>query len=251
MSEQTPPIPNELVKLLQPAGHVAIFTGAGVSAESGVPTFRDGQTGLWANYNPQQLATPQAFQSDPKLVWEWYSWRRELVGQAKPNPGHFALAHLEQQVPKVTLITQNVDSLHAEAGSSNIIHLHGNLHRTICSKERTVVETWADSDEVPPRCPNCQAYLRPDVVWFGEMLPDDALQEAFIAAQTCDIFFSIGTSGLVQPAASLPLMALENDIPTIEINPNSTPLTPQVDFALAGPSGTILPKLIEALQMKS
>ena len=250
MSHHAPslPIPPKLIETLRSAQFVVVLTGAGVSAESNIPTFRDAQTGLWAKYSPEELATPQAFRRNPKLVWEWYAWRRELVNQAKPNPGHLALAALEQRVLKFTLITQNVDGLHQRAGSRNIIELHGNLHRTICFKERRVVEDWPDPNEVPPRCPHCGSLLRPDVVWFGETLPAKALQAAFAAAQECDVLLSVGTSGLVQPAASIPFTARQAGATTVEINPDTTPLTPYVTYAIHGPAGEILPSLSKAME---
>ncbi len=241
-----PSIPVELVEALRSARRVAALTGAGVSAESGVPTFREAQTGLWANYDPTELATPQAFRRNPRRVWEWYAWRRELVGRAKPNPGHLALAKLEQRVPNFTLITQNVDGLHRQAGSRAVIELHGNIHRTTCFDDGAVVESWPETDQLPPRCPRCGGLLRPDVVWFGESLPRPALEAAFEAAEQCDIFLSIGTSALVQPAASLPLVALQRGAVTVEINPNSTPLTPNVTYALPNPAGQALPALLQA-----
>ena len=249
MSQQTPspPIPPELIEALRSARTVVALTGAGTSAESGVPTFREAQTGLWAQYDPEELATPYAFQRNPRLVWEWYEWRRQLVSQAEPNAGHLALAKLEELAPEFTLITQNVDGLHQRAGSRHVIELHGNIRRTICFEERTVVESWPDTEDVPPRCPRCGGLLRPDVVWFGESLPQEALYAAFSASQQCDLFLSIGTSGVVQPAASLPLVALEQGITTVEINPNPTPFTPRASFALPGASGQILPLLVQAL----
>ena len=249
MSQQTPslPIPPKLIEALRSARYVVALTGAGVSAESGIPTFRDAQTGLWAQYSPEELATPQAFRRNPKLVWEWYTWRRELVGQAKPNPGHLALAELEQRAPQFTLITQNVDGLHQRAGSRNLIELHGNINRTKCFDEGKIIDFRDDTPDVPPRCPDCSGFLRPDVVWFGESLPARTLQTAFEAAQACDLFLSIGTSGLIQPAASLPFVALEQGTVTVEINPDSTTLTPHATFSLRGPSGQILPTLIDAL----
>ncbi len=240
-------IPPELVDALRTAHHVAVLTGAGVSAESGVPTFREAQTGLWAQYNPEELATPQAFRRDPKLVWEWYAWRRELVAKAAPNPGHLALAELEQKVPRLTLITQNVDNLHREAGSQNVIELHGNIQRTICFDERTVVESWPETESVPPPCPTCGGHLRPDVVWFGETLPPGALETAFDAAADCDLFLSIGTSALVQPAASLPIAALQAGAVVAEINPDTTVLTSRLPHALRGPAGEVLPELLKQL----
>ena len=239
-------LPSDLINLLQQANHVAILTGAGTSAESGVPTFREAQTGLWAQYNPEELATPQAFQRNPQLVWEWYEWRRGLVAKAEPNPGHHALAALAQHVPQLTLITQNVDGLHQRAGSENVIELHGNIMRTKCFDDGRIVTTWPETKDVPPHCPHCGSLLRPDVVWFGEGLPYDALATAVNAAQTCDIFFSIGTSSLVQPAASLPDYAIGNGRVTIEINPQPTPITRQMNFVLAGPSGKVLPALLAA-----
>ena len=240
-------IPDELVSLLQEARHVAVLTGAGVSAESGVPTFRDAQTGLWAKYNAEELATPQAFRRDPKLVWDWYAWRRQLVSQADPNPGHHALVELANRVPRLTLITQNVDGLHQCAGSHDVVELHGSITRIVCSHDRRVAETWPETDDVP-RCADCNNYLRPDVIWFGESLPAQALQRAFQAAEKCDLFLSIGTSALVHPAASLPFAALEHRIPTVEINPDATPLTRHATFVLQGPSGQILPALVASLK---
>ena len=246
MSAQGLIIPDELVKALHQAQHVAVLTGAGISAESGVPTFREAQTGLWAQYDPEELATPQAFRRNPRLVWEWYEWRRQLVAKAEPNPGHLALAMLAKHVPQLTLITQNVDGLHQRAGSENVIELHGNIRRTKCFENGHIVTNWPETDELPPRCPRCDSLLRPDVVWFGEGLPIDALETAVTAAHTCDIFFSVGTSALVQPAASLPLQAKRNGRVTVEINPQPTPITRQMSFVLSGPSGVVLPALLAA-----
>jgi NAD-dependent deacetylase len=249
MSQQasSPPIPSKLIETLHSARHVAVLTGAGASAESRIPTFREAQTGLWAKYSPEELATPQAFRRNPKLVWKWYTWRRELVAQAKPNPGHLALAELEQRMPKFTLITQNVDGLHRRAGSRNVIELHGNINRTKCFDEGHIIESWSPTTELPPRCPRCGSYLRPDVVWFGETLPPQTLHAAFETAQQCDLFLSIGTSALVQPAASLPLIALEQGTVVVEINPDTTPLTPRVTHVLRGPAGQVLPTLVKTL----
>ncbi len=240
------PIPPELVAKLRQVKKVAVLTGAGISAESGVPTFRDAQTGLWARYNPEELATPEAFQRNPRLVWEWYEWRRQLVSQAKPNPGHLALVEMERRVPHFTLITQNVDGLHRRAGSRHVIELHGNIMRTICSRESVVVETWEETEEKPPRCPRCGAFLRPDVVWFGEMLPAGALQAAIEAAQEAEIFFSIGTSAIVQPAASLPFEAARHGATVVEVNLEETPVTPIAHYVLRGPAGVVLPTLVKA-----
>lgn len=228
------------------ARRLAVLTGAGISAESGVPTFRDAQTGLWANYRPEDLATPGAFRRNPKLVWEWYASRRTRLAQVEPNAGHRALAELERRVPAFTLATQNVDGLHQRAGSRRVIELHGNITRTKCFAEDTLVEDWPVTGEVPPRCPRCGGWLRPDVVWFGETLPPAALAEATQASRECDLFFSIGTSAVVQPAASLPYEALQRGHSVVEINPDVTALTPEATFPLRGPSGQVLPALLRA-----
>ena len=237
----------DLINSLRSAQHVVVLTGAGVSAESGIPTFRDAQTGLWAQYRPEELATPEAFERNPKLVWDWYAWRRELVEQSRPNAGHYALAQLQQHVSRFTLITQNVDGFHQLAGSTNVNELHGNLARVKCAREDEIVDRWEDTGETPPRCPRCGAYLRPDVVWFGEILPRGALEAAAQAALECDVFFSIGTSGLVEPAASLARMALQRGAKVVEVNATITPLTISATFMLRGASGEILPELIKVV----
>jgi NAD-dependent deacetylase len=239
-------IPEALLYALRNARTIAALTGAGISAESGVPTFRDAQAGLWAKYRPEELATPQAFRRDPKLVWEWYTWRRELVGGAQPNPGHLALAHLALQIEGFKLITQNVDGLHQRAGSRDVIELHGNITRTKCFDCERQAEAWADDGSVPPKCLHCGGLLRPDVVWFHEPLPHAALAAAVEAAQTCDVFLSIGTSALVEPAASLPMEALRAGAVVVEVNPHPTPLSGRVPFVLRGPAGLVLPKIVNA-----
>lgn len=191
-----------------------------------------------------ELATPEAFERDPRLVWEWYAWRRELVDAAAPNPGHEALAELEQSVPTFVLLTQNVDGLHRRAGSQNVVELHGNIMRSKCSVEGVSVEPREDDPELPPSCPGCGAFLRPDVVWFGEALPAEALEEAYGAARQCDVFFSIGTSGLVQPAASLAFEAQRQGAVIVEVNPNDTPLTRHAEYTLRGRAGEVLPALV-------
>jgi NAD-dependent deacetylase len=240
-----PSIPESLVATLRSAQNVAVLTGSGVSAESGVPTFREAQTGLWARYDPVELATPEAFARDPRLVWEWYEWRRELVRKAVPNPGHEALAELERRIASFTLITQNVDGLHRQAGSQNVVELHGNIQHSKCSREGVIIHPREDDTAIPPSCPRCDAFLRPDVVWFGEALPVQALTEAFEVSRDCDLFLSAGTSGLVQPAASLPLEALHSGAVIVEINPNESPLTRHADYALRGMSGKVLPELVK------
>ena len=240
-------IPSPLIDTLHAAQRITVLTGAGISAESGVPTFRDAQTGLWARYRPEELATPEAFQRHPKLVWDWYAWRRELVAGVKPNAAHHALVKLEKQVTDFILITQNVDGLHRRAGSRNVLELHGELFRTKCSRCEKAVSRWQDGGEAPPVCGHCYAWLRPDVVWFGEMLPVNLLQEAEAAAAQCEVFFSIGTSSLVYPAAELPLTALRGGATVVEINPQPTPLSDYVAYTLQGAAGKVLPALLKAV----
>ena len=247
MNSRTPELAEELVHAVRGAHHLVVLTGAGISAESGVPTFRDAQTGLWAKFRPEELATPEAFRRSPKVVWEWYAWRRQLVAQVEPNAGHRALVELERLVPQFTLITQNVDGLHQRAGSRNVIELHGNIARTKCFEEDTLVDRWEDTREVPPRCPRCGGWLRPDVVWFNEMLPPKAIERALEPSRACDVFISIGTSALVHPAAALPFEASERGATVIEINPDDTPLTAQAHFRMRGPAGVMLPALLHAL----
>ena len=239
-------IPQELIERLAAARRVAVLTGAGISAESGIPTFRDALTGLWANYDPQELATPEGFARNPKLVWEWYAERRQRIAGVRPNPGHLALAALEKRYADFTLVTQNIDSLHQRAGSREVVELHGNIARVKCSREQILVSEFPES-ESPPRC-QCGAYLRPDVVWFGEMLPADALARAEEAAEHCEVFFSIGTSAEVYPAAELPLRALSAGATVVEINPERTALTRHAHFALQGMAGVVLPRLLERLK---
>lgn len=239
-------VPEGLAAALRAARHVAVLTGAGVSAESGIPTFREAQTGLWARFSPEELATPEAFRRNPRLVWEWYAWRRGLVAAAEPNPGHFALARLEGLVPRLTLITQNVDGLHARAGSADPIELHGNITRCRCSIEGTVFTSWEEGETLPPRCPACGANLRPDVVWFGEALPREALGRAWEAARGCDLFLSVGTSGLVEPAASLPRVAYAAGATVAVINLDVTTASEGRAHYLRGRSGELLPALVAA-----
>lgn len=241
------PFPEELIQALRQSSKVTVLTGAGISAESGIPTFRDAQTGLWANYNPQELASPQGFKKNPQLVWEWYASRRDLIKQVHPNPGHFALVAMQKHFRHFSLITQNIDTLHQRAGSHNVIELHGNIHRIRCSNDARIIEKWSESSSIPPLCPQCGSFLRPDVVWFGEPLPQAAIDAAWHASENCAIFFSIGTSSLVNPAASLPYLAAHKNALLVEINTQHTPLTPDVSYFLQGPSGSILPGLLQAV----
>ena len=207
-------------------------------------TFRDAQTGIWAHHKPEDLASPEAFRRDPKLVWDWYAWRREAIRGVRPNAGHYALAALASRVPEFTLITQNVDGLHRMAGSLQVLELHGNIQRVRCSQCGRFAEDWTEADNEVPRCAACGGYLRPHVVWFGEPLPRRELELAVEAARSCDVFLTIGTSGIVQPAASLPHAARNRGACLIEVNPETTVLTPKVDFFLKGKSGEILPALM-------
>ena len=241
-------IPAELIARLAVAKSVTILTGAGVSAESGVPTFREAQTGLWAKFNAEDLATPQAFQRNPRLVWEWYEWRRKLVAGAKPNAAHLALAEMEPLFSKFCVITQNVDGLHQRAGSRNVVELHGNITRTKCFDEGTQVSNWKDNGDVPPKCPNCGGLLRPDVVWFQEPMPEAEMNLAAQASAACEVFFSIGTSTMVYPAATLPFEATRHGAIVVEINPQPTPFTKQANFVLPGAAGVVLPELLSKLK---
>jgi NAD-dependent deacetylase len=226
---------------LDEVGSVAVLTGAGISAESGVPTFR-GTGGLWRNFRAEELATPEAFARDPKLVWEWYDWRRGLVAETEPNPGHYALAELESRISDFTLITQNVDGLHDGAGSSRPLKLHGDIWELRCTRcGYHGVNREVPIPEIPPRC-DCGALLRPDIVWFGEPLP--VIEAAWRAAEQAELFLVAGTSALVQPAASLPLVAKKHGARLVEINLESTPLSRHVDLRLEGLSGEILPLLL-------
>jgi NAD-dependent deacetylase len=240
-------LPSALIDRLRAAKRIVALTGAGISAESGLSTFRDKQTGLWAKYRPEDLATPQAFQRNPRMVWEWYEWRRGFVAQAEPNPGHHALARIEATRPDFFLATQNVDGLHARAGSRNLVELHGNIRRTVCFDHRHPAEGWDPVAEPPPRCRQCGALLRPDVVWFGEALPEAALRRAQGAAAQCDLFLSIGTSTLVYPAAELPFIAGSNGATVVEINPDLTPLSKLADFVLREKAGIALPAVAAAM----
>ncbi len=239
--------PPDLIRLLCGTQKLVTLTGAGVSQESGLRTFRDAQTALWAQYKPEDLASPQAFARDPKLIWDWYAWRREAVKSVRPNAGHYALVEIEKKISEFTLITQNVDGLHRMAGNQNVLELHGNIQRVRCSACYAFTETWGDDSESVPRCAVCGGLLRPDVVWFGESLPRDQLEAAVEAARTCDVFFSIGTSGVVQPAASLAYAARNRGAVVVEINAEPTPLTPKADYFLQGKSGEILPELVQAV----
>jgi NAD-dependent deacetylase len=236
-------IPEPLLAALRDARHVCILTGAGVSAESGVPTFREPQDGLWAQYDPLQLATPEGFLDNPELVWRWYRWRRELVSKAQPNAAHTGLVELARIVPSLTLVTQNVDNLHQRAGSEQAIEFHGNLFINRCFD--CDLEAGSDANEDVPRCSACGGKLRPGVVWFGEAIPEAAMQRSFAAASDCDVFMAIGTSSLVQPAAGLADIAKGSGALTVEINPD--PVRQGFDIVLDFEAGTAIPHIVELL----
>ena len=229
---------------LMKAKRVAVLTGAGISAESGVPTFR-GADGLWRNHDVMELATPEAFSRDPKLVWEFYNWRRRLISGLTFNPAHKALAELESKVPHFTLISQNVDGLHGKAGSRNLLEIHGNLWKVRCLQcHRVHVDESPDMGPLP-RCEKCGGLLRPHVVWFGESLDSNLLQQAVQAARTAEVMLVIGTSAVVQPAASLALEAKDAGALVAEINLERTPHSDRLDFSLLGKAGEIVPRLVE------
>jgi NAD-dependent deacetylase len=237
-----------LVELLHGDPRTVVLTGAGVSAESGVPTFRGNADSLWSRFDPRELASMKAFLANPELVWEWYLWRRKLIAEVEPNAGHFALAHLEEYLSSFTLVTQNVDNLHQRAGSKQVIELHGNILRNKCSVcQRAMLMEAAFDAGSPPTCP-CGGKIRPDVVWFGEMLPEEAIDTAIAVARNSEVFFCVGTSAEVFPAADLPVIAKRSGAYLIEINPEETRISAYADEAYRSPSGVVLSVLWEQLE---
>lgn len=233
----------EARRRLEAAGSIAVLTGAGISADSGVPTFR-GPDGLWRNFRPEELATPEAFLRDPGLVWEWYDWRRTKVAACRPNPAHEALVRLEGRVSRFTLLTQNVDGLHLEAGSRNVVELHGNIWKVRCTACGEVSDNRDVPIAIPPHCEKCGGLLRPHIVWFGESLDPDDVQAAFDAAESCEVFLVVGTSGVVQPAASFVSVARRAGAFVIEANLDPTPNTGIADVHLSGRAAEVLPALV-------
>lgn len=239
-------LPADVLQRLRSARRVTVLTGGGLSNECGAPTFREAQTGEWAQYEPQELATANAFLLRPRLVWEWFAHRRSLVEHLQPGPAYYALVDLEQRIPTFLLITQTIDGLHWRAGTREIIELHGNLNRYKCFDEGMPVEAWEDTGEVPPRCPHCGGLLRPDVVWFGEGVSRELVRRAESAAD-CDLFLCIGMKTMVDPAASLPLIAKRHRAFVLEVSRRPTTYTVFVDYALHGPADAIVPALVSQI----
>ena len=246
-------IPDAAVTALRDACRVVVFTGAGVSAESGIPTFRDALTGLWERFDAADLASADAFRRDPDLVWGWYEWRRMSAMRAQPNAAHRAIAQLATKVPQLTLVTQNVDDLHERAGSEAPLHLHGSLFAPRCFAcghpasfpPEIPQEPEGGRRLAPPRCTHCGDRVRPGVVWFGEALPEGALRRAFEAARSCDVLLSIGTSSVVFPAAQVPIDAHRAGAIVVQVNPNATELDSIADFSLCGKAAGMLPALMQ------
>lgn len=243
-------LPNSLKSRFTQACKIVFFTGAGISAESGVPTFRD-KDGYWSKYDPMQLASIKGFRGDPEVVWEWYLYRREKINSVKPNPGHVAITRLQSIFKQAVVATQNVDGLHERAGNNHVFELHGNIFTTKCLECGMTLDLPATFDLKKngiPRC-ECGGMARPGVVWFGESLPRETLTEVFDHTRSADVFFSIGTSTEVYPAAQLPFDAKRSGAVVIEINPNRTPFSQQADLSIQQPAGKILPQLFEELQL--
>lgn len=240
---------SRLISKLKEADSVVVLTGAGISAESGVPTFR-GNEGLWKKFKPEELANFYAFMKNPDLVWEWYRHRKQVISTIQPNSGHYALAEMEKMYKKFTIITQNIDDLHYRAGSKTVYELHGNINRNYCigcGKPYANEDILQPDQGNAPRCSSCNGLIRPDVVWFGEMLPVDAWNSSVSASERSDVFFSVGTSAIVYPAASLPMIAKKSGSFTVEINIEPTDLSSRADEIILGKSGEILPRLLEHL----
>jgi NAD-dependent deacetylase len=245
---------HELLSLMKPDARVTVLTGAGVSAASGLPTFR-GSDGLWKQFRPETLATPDTFRRDPKLVWEWYDWRRQKISACRPNAAHLVLAKWSKTFPGFTLITQNVDGLHERAGTENVLRLHGSIWEVSCWDGcRKAPDRWRDDTlpfaQIPPACPHCGGMIRPGVVWFGESL-DPVIVDRAAAATECDVFFTIGTSAVVYPAAGFVDLARRNGAYTVEINPEATPFSHAVDRSVRGSAESVLPELVGGLKGRS
>jgi NAD-dependent deacetylase len=238
----------KLRSLLQRAESICVLTGAGISAESGVATFR-GPGGLWSKLKPEELASFDAFMKNPELVWEWYNYRKEIIHKVTPNPAHKALARLEDLASDFTLVTQNIDNLHSRAGSRHVLELHGNIERSYCTGcGKFMDDLELTAEQRVPRCPHCDGLVRPDVVWFGENLPEGVFEAAVSAASRCELFLTVGTSAVVYPAAGLPLTALDHGAYVIEINTEPTGISDSIDESLFGKAGEILPQLVKIME---
>jgi NAD-dependent deacetylase len=235
-------------EIVASARTLVVATGAGMSRESGIPTFRDAQEGLWASFDPQQLATEAGFRAAPSRVWGWYAHRRSAILACTPHAGHRAVARFEQVLPRVVVVTQNIDGLHQEAGSSDVVELHGSIRRFKCLDQHHPFAGEPPLAGDPPGCPDCGSPLRPDVVWFGEVLPAAATQRAWSLAGDCDAFLVVGTSGVVWPAAELPWVAREAGRPVVEINPVTSEVSPAADVFLQGAAGEVLPELLRRVE---
>jgi NAD-dependent deacetylase len=249
----TPEVLTRAAEKIMAASRVVVSTGAGMSKESGIPTFRDAQEGLWARFDPQELATERGFRAAPARVWSWYAYRRARMAACAPHAGHRALVELERLLPALVIVTQNIDGLHRQAGSLDVIELHGSIHRNLCIDcslpTEVPIAAAVDAEETaPPRCPRCGSHLRPDVVWFGEMLPAPAVERAWSLVAGSDVLLVVGTSGLVWPAAELPHIARRSGAAVIEVNPVPSEVTPLADVFLPGAAGVVLPDLVEAVR---
>lgn len=240
-------LPTSLIEQLKTAKSVVFFSGAGISAESGIPTFR-GKDGIWNKFRPEELANFDAFIRNPELVWEWYNYRKIIIHNSKPNNGHYAIVEFEKYFDEVIVITQNVDNLHRRAGSKIIYELHGNIEKNFCVRCKKRYEDDLEIEEGVPRC-TCGGLIRPDVVWFGEFLPADQFQASENAARNCDVFFIVGTSAVVYPAASLVEVAKNSGAFLVEINIEETEATSLADVSLFGKSGEVLPQIVEQLKL--
>jgi NAD-dependent deacetylase len=234
-------------ELLAPVRALVVITGAGMSKESGIPTFRDAPNSFWANFNPEDLATPQGFLKDPPLVWKWYNERRGMIGEASPHPGHYAIASMEPLFDEFLLLTQNIDNLHRKAGSNGVVEMHGNIFRFKCFDNHHAIDQLPKTNEEPPRC-QCGSMIRPDVVWYGEMLDPDHLDRAFAALIACDAILVVGTSGMVYPAAGFPGAAKSSGAKVIEVNPEETPISEIADVFVKAGAGEALPAIVDKLE---
>jgi NAD-dependent deacetylase len=243
-------ISEKLRSLLHTTESICVLTGAGISAESGVETFR-GSNGLWSKLKPEELANFEAFMRNPELVWEWYNYRKKIIHDVKPNPAHVALARLQNLIKDFTVVTQNIDNLHIRAGSKNVLELHGNIERSYCiGCGKFAANVEVTPEKKVPHCPSCNGIIRPDIVWFGEMLPEGVFEEATEAASRCELFFSVGTSAVVYPAAGLPRIARNHGAYVVEINMERTEISHTVHESLLGKAGELLPQLVRLKEKK-